>query len=76
MQYVGIVRVIGVRLKNPVFEPDDERAMELLISVLIKDEAKTIIQNDLEMSARYGEVPLVGEMAYVMIKDKKFLLLD
>jgi hypothetical protein len=77
MIYSGVARIVGVRMKYPVFESDDERSMSLLVSVVIKTDAGQEVHNDLSMSIReYGDIPQVGELMYVAIKDSKIMLVD
>jgi len=77
MEYVGIIRIVGVRMETPVFDVDDERSLKLLIDVAMKIGTGQKVYKDLMMSVReYGDFPTVGEMMFVAIKGTKIMLID
>ena len=62
---------------KPTMDVESFDNLRLLLDVMIDEDGKETIKKDLKMSLKmYGEIPILGEFIFVMIKDDKIMLID
>jgi hypothetical protein len=75
--YNGIARITGIRYAKPVYDADRFETMHLLLDILVKTSEGEKLMKDLKMSIKeYGEIPILGEYQWVLVKDDRIRIVD